>query len=107
MGLKGEVIDVNRRIEFFEKFVDEFVQVFGQDVKNPRKLEKLAQEMEQLRKKFDQDLKNHEYASLEEDVKSMDRLDKAMDELLIEDLKEEAAKIHKELHDIVRKAENH
>lgn len=107
MSIKGEVIDVNRRIEFFEKFVDEFVQVFGQDIENPKKLEELAHEMETLRKKFDKDLKNHEYGSLEEDVKNMDRIDKAMDELLIEDLKEEAGKIHKELHDIVKKAENH
>lgn len=107
MGIKGEVIDVNRRIEFFEKFVDEFVQVFGQDIDNPKELEKLAHRMEALRKKFDKDLQNHEYASLEEDVEKMDRVDKAMDDFLIEDLKEEAAKIHEELHDIVRKAENH
>lgn len=107
MSLKGEVIDVNRRIEFFEKFVDEFVQVFGQDIDNPKKLEELAHEMETLREKFDKDLKEHQYGSLEEDVKNMDRLDKAMDELLIEDLKEEAGRIHDELHDIVRKAESH
>ena len=107
MSLKGEVIDVNRRIEFFEEFVHEFVQVFGQDIDNPKELEKLVEEMEHLRKKFDKDLKNHEYAELEEDVKNMDRIDKAMDELLIEDLKHEASRIHEELHDIVRKAENH
>lgn len=106
MSVKGEVIDVNRRIEFFEKFVDEFVQVFGQDIENPKELEKLAHDMEHLRKKFDQDLKKHEFASLEKDVKNMDKIDKAMDELLIKDLKEEAAKIHEELHDIVKKAES-
>jgi hypothetical protein len=107
MGNKGELIDVNRRIEFFEKFVGEFVQVFGQDIENPDKLENLAKEMEALREKFDGDLQNHDYASLEEDVKKMDRVDKAMDKLMIQDLKEESKKIHDELHDIVRKAENH
>ena len=103
---KGELIDLNRRIENFEHLADEFAEIFSEDIDDAGKIDDLAHKMEQLRQKLDKDLKEHHLEALEEDVKEMDQLDKVIDRLLVKDLKREAKAIDKELHDIINQAEH-
>ncbi|MFB6116226.1 MAG: hypothetical protein ABEK10_01825 [Candidatus Nanosalina sp.] len=103
---KGELIDLNRRIENFEKLADEFAKIFSEDIGDARKIDELAHKMEKLREKLDEDLKEHHLKALEEDVKEMDDLDRMVDKLLVQDLKREAKAIDKELHDIIAQAEH-
>lgn len=103
---KGELIDLNRRIENFEKLADEFAKIFSEDIGDAKKIDKLAHKMEKLREKLDQDLKEHHLEALEEDVRGMDQLDKMIDKLLVQDLKREAKAIDKELHDLINQVEH-
>lgn len=106
MVKKGELIDLNRRIENFEKLADEFAKIFSEDIEDASRIDELAHKMEQLREKLDQDLKEHHLKALEEDVRELDGLDKMVDKLLVHDLKKEAKAIDKELHDIINQAEH-
>lgn len=103
---KGELIDLNRRIENFEHLAAEFAEIFSEDIDDAGKIDNLAHKMEQLREKVDEDLKEHHLEALEEHVREMDQLDKMIDKLLIQDLKREAEAIDKELHDIINQAEH-
>lgn len=103
---KGELIDLNNRIENFEKLADEFAKIFSEDIKDAGKIDQLAHKMEKLREKLDHDLKEHDIKALEEDVKELDGIDRMVDKLLIQDLKREAKAIDKELHDIIKQAEH-
>jgi len=103
---KGELIDLNRRIENFEKLADEFAHIFSEDIGDASKIDELAHKMEKLRERLDQDLKEHHLEALEEDVRERDQLDKLIDKLLIQDLKRAAKAIDKDLHDIIAQAEH-
>jgi len=98
---KGELIDLNNRIENFEKLADEFAHIFSEDIDDASGIEKFAREMEELRKNLDEDLKHHRIKKIHEDVKKLDIVDKKLDEHMINDLKREAKAIDKELRDIV------
>lgn len=103
---KGELIDLNNRIENFEKLADEFAKIFSEDIEDAGKIDKLARRMEGLREKLDHDLKEHDLSALEEDVRELDGLDRMVDKLLVQDLKREAKAIDKELRDIIAQAEH-
>jgi GTPase Era involved in 16S rRNA processing len=106
MSAEGELMDLNQRIRNFEKIAVEFAEIFSDDISDSSKIENLAREMEQLRKKLDKDFESHQLESFLKDAKMLDRIDEAIDEHLIQDLQAEAQAIDKEIKDLASKAES-
>lgn len=98
---KAELMDLNERIEEFEKIAVEFAEVAERHFGDAEEIYNLARKMEMFREKFDRDLKEEHLHSLVEDAKALDSLDEAVDKHIVSDLKEEARAIDQEIKDIV------